>query len=270
VISGTQDYSRLLWAASLDAFAGVALAQLLTRSRERLERNSVLRVDVPRILGFVAVLNLAAYVVRERLDPGASGQSALLAFAVVALVLGAGLVFLSNRAPVAAGRGVIASSAVVLVLGLVGAARLQAGYGWNRYGTTLELDSGRRKSLDSLRTVTPTIALLATSHHSLPGDEKRARSYVYAAVSGRQMFVEGWEHATFPGTAQFERALEDNHRLFATKDPEVARRIVVRYGITHILCEPKQELPFVGTEASWLEPLQVPGDLRVYRVAHGR
>jgi hypothetical protein len=78
--------------------------------------------------------------------------------------------------------------------------------------------------------------------------------------------LEGWRYGFASDLPMFETVVDDNRRLFATKDASEARAITEKYGITHILLEPGQSLGFEFANSGWLHAVSNPGTLTILAV----
>jgi hypothetical protein len=148
-------------------------------------------------------------------------------------------------------------SAVSFLGALRGVVTLAADWG----ESAIVLDAGRTQSLRYVSHELPVDAVLTTSHHEAPTREVRERSLMYSAVSGRRILLEGWRYMTAQGSPEFPGICTDNDALFGTNDQREARRIVRKYGITHILLEPGQSLGFAVADATWLKQVGAPGSM---------
>ncbi len=195
------------------------------------------------------------------------GVSALLAIAVPSCGLVYGLIARAMCRGWTLGR---APAAVVFLLSLAlsigGFVRLQLGWNWDWYGSSVQVDAPRVQSLTFVRDHVPPGALLATTHHFVDVGTVPERSYVYAALAHRYCFVEGWAYSDPTAAAEVEAMRHDNDLLFQTRDADVAEKLVRKYGVTHLLVEPDATLGFDATKVAWLRPLANPGSLTVYEV----
>ena len=140
-------------------------------------------------------------------------------------------------------------------------------YGWNAIGVEIKCDSDRYKSLIALRNNSTSHSLIATQHHEIKKIRvKPARSYMYSAITGRNMLLEGWEYGNIENHPRFLEVKNDNEALFLTSSATTAKQIVNKYNITHIIVEPGTKLSYYYDEIDWLKEISNEGSLRLYAV----
>ena len=156
--------------------------------------------------------------------------------------------------------------ALVLALSFGGFLRFQLAWNWDWLGTSVSVDAPRVRSLAFVCDRVPPGVLLATTRHFVDVGATPERSYVYSTLTHRYCFVEGWGYgdpASFPGFAEIRH---DNELIFTTPDPDVAKSLIQKHGITHLLVEPDKPLGFDAARVAWLHRLVNPGSLTVYEV----
>ena len=138
-------------------------------------------------------------------------------------------------------------------------------------GSAVTVDAGRTTSLAFLKQNSGPEILVGTTFPpaALPPATKtvrRGQSESYAAVLGRYMPFEGWQMAYALSTDQVEKIRSDKEELLSTRDMATAREIIEKYGITHVLLEPKQSFGFAIDKAPWLTTMKNPGTLQILKV----
>jgi hypothetical protein len=154
----------------------------------------------------------------------------------------------------------------VCALGLLAWINPWTNFGLDRLHLEVALPGDEVTALQRLRGLAPPGALVATNHHEQADFlHRKGRSYGYRVVSERPILLEGWEYGEV-FDRRFSQVQRDNDLLFTTNDPDTARAIIDRWGIEYLVAEPGTDLPVARRAASWLQPLDVGGSVRIYRV----
>jgi hypothetical protein len=141
---------------------------------------------------------------------------------------------------------------------------LHIGINWLPGSMRTYLTSGEVEGLQKLRDLSQPDDLIATNRHYI--FKTFPCSYNYSAISERQMVLEGWYFRLSDRNPTFAAIREDNDLLFSTNDPLIAHRIVEKYGIKFIICQPDTDIHFMGPNVKWLQQIQPAGSLNLYRV----
>ena len=160
----------------------------------------------------------------------------------------------------------VAIGSLLLLISASAVVRDELNQVFDRLGNSIALDGGRVRSLDFARDCPELGSFAATTHHDVEAAARPERSYGYAALSHHYMLLEGWRYGGVSDLPMFETVVDDNRRLFATKDASEARAITEKYGITHILLEPGQSLGFEFANSGWLHAVSNPGTLTILAV----
>ncbi len=156
---------------------------------------------------------------------------------------------------------------ILICISSFGFIKIVNDYGWNAIGVEVTCDSDRYKSLIALKDNSSSHSLIATQHHEIEKIRvKPARSYMYSAITGRNMLLEGWEYGNIENHPRFSEVKNDNEALFLTSSATTAKQIVNKYNITHIIAEPGTKLPYYSDTLNWLKEIPNKGSLKLYAV----
>ncbi len=136
--------------------------------------------------------------------------------------------------------------------------------GFLKTGIRSYLTPGEVKGLWKLRDISQPEDLVATNHHYIFRTHPFA--YGYSAISERQMLLEGWLFNNTSLCSTFKTVRQDNDLLFSTLDQDDAQKIVLKYGIKYVLCEPGTDIHFLPSNSNWLQQIGHSGSLKLYRV----
>jgi hypothetical protein len=265
-------YPILYLGMILSVFAAGPAAVIFTEFGTGTSRAAQLWKDLVRVFrkysGGVWIFAAAALlptlftILRRRSLHGLPGFSKVLLVGFVLISMAYGIFRCLERTSwQPSRRQVLVSLVLISTACFLGALRNVLTVAANWGDSTIVLDAGRTQSLHFVRDTLPRDAILATSRHEVPTRELRERSLMYSAVTGRHILLEGWRYMTAQGSPEFANVCDDNATLFATSDEEEARRIVRKYGITHLLLEPGQSLGFLKSGTSWLNRIETPGSM---------
>jgi hypothetical protein len=100
----------------------------------------------------------------------------------------------------------------------------------------------------------------------LGGDVHPEKFYVYSAFGERQMVSEGFQNGVgqVPPEERLSRRA-DIARFYTTANADSARGLLRRYGVTHVIVEKDEALPFATD--GLLEPFYKNEWLTIFRVA---
>lgn len=129
---------------------------------------------------------------------------------------------------------------------------------------TVRITEDEYRALRAVRAAAKPSDMIATNRHSVP-NKQPGRSFVYNALLERAVLMEGWGYGDASENPAGVRVLADNDRLFETRDPEVFRRLALRYGVRFVICRPGTDLQ-LNPRPDWIRPLEAARPLAVYAV----